>query len=165
MQNLTGTWAHVCLTMDASDYHNAPQIYVNGTQQLITTIQAPSGTMVDDSPGVFIIGNAATRVQDYLGFALNSVIKDVRVYNRILQPSEIADLASHQNTYTNVPDGLVLQLAGEKTEDIANFLGLALTSDKRVIDNVYGTRALPSYSPTGTGNYQLFGVDPTLSSY
>lgn len=164
VSNLTGTWAHIAVTMDASSPLNDPIFYVNGVSVPITEIDTPAGSLVDDSDALLMIGNFATRPSDNLGYALNALTKDTRVYNRVCSPDEVLTIAANPNNYFTVPRGLVFQGMAVKTEELSDYVGQPIVSTMFLIDNMFGVRCPATYNTT-QASYQLKGADPSLSSY
>jgi hypothetical protein len=83
-----GTWTHVVVTWTGSATGNTIHIYLNGTEvasYLATT--NGSGTRNDDSAGALNIGNNGAQDRTF-----NGILDEVRVYNRVLTPSEVAAL-------------------------------------------------------------------------
>ncbi|MBW2703091.1 MAG: hypothetical protein JRF33_19885, partial [Deltaproteobacteria bacterium] len=78
----SGVWLHVACTYDRNG--GAMRIYFDGTENA-------AGSLADDDPGSFgiVLGNRLDRSDYYSG-----VLDDIRIYDRVLEPSEIADLAS-----------------------------------------------------------------------
>ena len=81
-----GSWHHVAFTYDSSNTGNVPIFYIDGVAQTLTTKTSPAGAQTDNA-GTGYIGNRGT-VDRYL----NGLIDDVRIYNRILTPTEISAL-------------------------------------------------------------------------
>jgi hypothetical protein len=162
---LTGTWAHIAVTMDATNANNSPIIYVNGSPVGIERIgSTPSGTMVDDSDAVLMIGNFNTRPADSLLYDLKCVVDDARMYSVALTPYEVAVLASKRNNYFAVTRGLVFQAMAVKSGTEGDSYNQPLDSDLTLIDNMYGLRLKTTYS-TLQPSYQLKGANPYLSSF
>lgn len=83
-----GTWTHVVATWTGSATGNTIHIYLNGTEvasYLATT--NGSGTRNDDSAGALNIGNNGAQDRTF-----NGILDEVRVYNRVLSPAEVAAL-------------------------------------------------------------------------
>ena len=89
-----GTWYHVVLT-----YQNRTQnIYVNGvlTAGSFSPVGDSDGN-VDSGTGNLTVGDLGTRGNYFTG-----LIDDVRIYNRVLSATEIANLYKSAVTKTNV---------------------------------------------------------------
>ena len=79
-----GSWYHVVVTRDASGLAN---FYVNGS--LSGTPNQPTGTPLAGT-GSVKIGNSQNQAH-----AIDGTLDDVRIYNRVLSPSEVSDLYSY----------------------------------------------------------------------
>ena len=84
----TGAWYHVAASYDRSSFANLPALYINGLKLAPNTITSPSGTQPPYS-GTGYIGNKSGLTR-----AWNGLTDDLRLYNRILDDSEILALAS-----------------------------------------------------------------------
>lgn len=82
-------WHHVFITYNGSGIEDGVQIFVNGIRQSERTIssKALTGTIRNDVP--MIIGARSNGSS-----ASNLLVNDVRVYDTLLAPSEIAQIAS-----------------------------------------------------------------------
>jgi hypothetical protein len=143
-------WVHVVITMDVSVNTNDPSIVINGSTQTLTETSTPSGSRVSEFGVNLVIGNWKTATQDY-SRSFAGKIKDVRVYNSILQASDILAL---YNSGTHDPDlvlnsDLVFQAFVVKTEQLADYVDATLSSDMKVRDAFLGTVGTPVGSPIG----------------
>jgi hypothetical protein len=164
LQAVINQWVHLAVTYDNSSTSNDPIIYLNGSSQSLTEVVSPSGTVEDDSLENFILGNNLYPSFE-LSYRLRSLIKDVRVYNRILTPTEISTIANNENDYTTVNDSsLLFQGVGVKTERLADYIDNPITPDMKLIDNIYGARGDATYD-TSNPDYQLKGATPDDTSY
>ncbi|MBW1810495.1 MAG: serine hydrolase [Deltaproteobacteria bacterium] len=79
---VSGAWVHVACTYDRNG--GAMRIYLDGAENA-------SAAMADDDPGAFglVLGNRLDRADHFFG-----ILDDLRIYDRVLEPTEIADLAS-----------------------------------------------------------------------
>jgi len=84
---ILGTRNHVGISFDKDSTNNAPLFFVNGTNEAVTTLQAPSGaTFISDSSTLLAIGNnAASTLNPFVGR-----IDDVVIY------TSTANIASAQ---------------------------------------------------------------------
>lgn len=161
MTGSAGIWKHVALTYDSSSDLNVPQFYVDGLLVASVTTAAPNGTADTDADANLVLGN-----MNYVGWEFlyrhNGYLKDFRMYNRILPQSEIVEMASNPNNYTNVRDGLVWQGPCVKDEDFGNLTGTVLYPSNLIIDNVYGIRGTPHWNiPSGTA-FAIRVFDPNF---
>lgn len=85
-----GVWIHVAASFDADARRPFPRLYINGRRQVVGTqdLAAPQGGFALDGDTGFI-GN-----REALDRAFDGLIDDVRIYNRILDPAEVAALAA-----------------------------------------------------------------------
>ena len=108
----TGVWHHVAVTYDNTSAAADPIFYVDNVVQAITEVNAPVGAAADDSDAELILFNnsfdpLAYVGKDYLFDTIENIsMKNVRIYSRILQPSEIADLYNIP-TGNTIIDGLL----------------------------------------------------------
>jgi hypothetical protein len=92
MQTQRGRWAHIAATVDGNDANNVT-FYLNG--QDVGTGTCTLGTNIANT---LVIGN--TQNANWSNEAFNGELDEVRIYNRALEPNEIAYLAD-----TTTPDG------------------------------------------------------------
>jgi RNA polymerase sigma-70 factor (ECF subfamily) len=88
-----GAWQHVALTYDNSSVANVPTFYLNGVRVATVVGTQPSGSVSPDAASALVLGNADIPVRSFDG-----AIDDVRIYNRILDASEIQALVDHVST-------------------------------------------------------------------
>ncbi len=81
-----GTWNHVIVTFDESSSTNKPVFYINGVLASSTTAYNPTGTATTNTDR-YIIGNRGDTTRTFDG-----KIDDVRIYNRIVTPTEVQTL-------------------------------------------------------------------------
>src|SRR5690606_14788498 len=103
LTGLEDEWHHIAMSYTdlAGD---DPKVYLDGVQIPLTETASPSGDAVDYSNANLMLGNVNIP-SDELPYNFNGYIKDVRIYNRILTPSEVLLLASDENGWHLVPDG------------------------------------------------------------
>lgn len=87
---IDGNKKHIAVTWNLAS--NTIAIYVNGISQTLTTVDAPGTVTAMDSATPTEIG--ANAIQSSRGFFLTGKIDDIRLYNRVLTPPEIRQLAS-----------------------------------------------------------------------
>ena len=116
-----GQWFHVAVTYNASADFAEPKIYVDGASVPVATQEPPPGSRVTAS-GLGYIGDngdpGLTRNWDGL-------IDEVRLYNRILAPSEVAALASG-NSFASAP---VVNAGGDISVNAASIVTLQGKAD------------------------------------
>jgi len=126
------TWAMITVTRDitSSPLEN-PLMYINGSSVTVNISNAPVGSKHDETGIPFFIGNLKSPAYDY-SWPFGGLIKDVRMYNRVLTSTEITDL------YNGIPvtDGLVFQGPCIKTSEATTLDGQTLTIDNKVLDNI-----------------------------
>ncbi len=81
-------WTHVCVTYSNSSTANDPIFYIDGTVVSATEVNAPSGTVTDDSTFNAVIGSYGPG----MGAFFDGRLDEVRVYNRIFTAAEIKNL-------------------------------------------------------------------------
>jgi hypothetical protein len=138
-----GAWYHVAVTRDESGTGlAAAKLYINGVSQTITTLSAPVGLPQSIEGAPLTIGNIYDNATP-----LNGLIKDVRIYNRILTAAEIAAIYAEGAGGTGVTSGMIFQGPVVHTGDLAYFTDHTLLSTDRLLDNIYGAIGKPSGSP------------------
>jgi len=151
-------WVHIVATRDSSNRLNQPIIYIGGTAQNLTEEVVQSEATPDETGVGFFIGNMKTATVDYT-WPFDGLIKDARVYNRILTATEAATLAAGGA----VTDGLVFQSFCVRTKQLPYYTGKSLTSEDKLLDNVFGVVGSPHGSPiTGV---KLIGADDGIGVY
>jgi hypothetical protein len=83
-----GVWVHVAVSYDSSRTDIAPQFYINGSLRPTTRRVTPVGNPIPNA-GVGAIGNSVLLDRGWDG-----QIDEVRIYNRLLTPSEILAIAA-----------------------------------------------------------------------
>ena len=83
------TWQHVAIVFDNSSDLNDPLLYIDGVAQTVTETSTPSGTRLSDSGITLTMGNY------FIDFSrtFDGLLDDVRIYDRMLTDTEIAELA------------------------------------------------------------------------
>jgi hypothetical protein len=94
----TGVWSHVLATWDGSTNASNVHIYVNGVETTYALTSNGSGTRGSDSANSLNIGDCCSA-------NINSILDDVRVYNRILSATEITALYNYTGGSTCSPEG------------------------------------------------------------
>ncbi|MER3316657.1 MAG: LamG-like jellyroll fold domain-containing protein [Allomuricauda sp.] len=105
-----GEWVHIAFTI-ASDKST---IYFNGTEVLSSAMSAPIDWTGCDT---FTIG-AGGPTFDYWGHASdNSIMDDLRFYNKALSPEEVAEVFGGEVTPKNYGSTLYMPFDGSNVED------------------------------------------------
>ena len=84
------TWQHIAVAYDASSTANDPTIYLNGSPLLVTRVDTPSGSVRSDASINLRLGNYAGGTTH----TFDGKIDDARIYDRMLDSTEIADIAA-----------------------------------------------------------------------
>jgi len=79
-----GTWSHVSATWDGSTQAAQVHIYVNGVEATYSISQDGRGVRMSDAAMPLLIGNRGDLTRGFEG-----AIDDVRIYNRVLTPTDI----------------------------------------------------------------------------
>jgi len=116
------TWHHVAISYDNSDIANDPIIYIDGISQTLAEAATPSGTADDDSAENLAIGNLSATVTDR---AFDGAIADARIYDRILDATEIEIIANGHGV-DGIITGMVARLP---LDDAADVSGQDLVAD------------------------------------
>jgi hypothetical protein len=140
-------WHHVVITRDTTVISNPPTIYIDGSPVAITENTSPSGTLKTTYGSTLNIGN----IKDVLGsnYPFNGSIMDVRIYNRLLSASEVTTL--YNGGVVNpliVTNGLQFQAFCIRCTDINLYISGSLSSENKLLDNIYGTVGTVSGNPT-----------------
>jgi hypothetical protein len=159
-----GQWVHCVITIDNSSVANDPIIYIDGGSLGVAEIIAPSGTLSSQYGYLKYFGKA-----DYVNTGLVGIIKDYRIYNRILSAGEVSTLFSEGAGGTGVSStGLLFQGPCVRTRDLTYYTGHTMTADDRLIDNIYGVTGSASGTPvTAPINYYVLtpaSLDTYISS-
>lgn len=141
-------WVMITVTYDSSSASNDPVFYINGSSVAITEFETPSGTVPDETGNRMIIANRVYPGFDY-EYGFHGKIKDLRIYDRILSAAEITTLYN-SGTVNNalVTDGLVFQGPAVRTSEYADYIDEVLTTDQKIIDNIFGAVGTPNVDLT-----------------
>jgi hypothetical protein len=86
-----GSWQHIAIAYDASSTANDPVVYLDGSPVPVTRVDTPSGTLrTDVAINLRLGGHASATAQN----VFDGKIDDARIYDRILDAAEIADIAA-----------------------------------------------------------------------
>lgn len=161
LAGMNGAWHHVAMVYDDTYATNDPILYLDGAPLTLHEADTPEGTAVPYGSADLIVGNLNV-VGAVYPYNFNGYIKDIRIYDRLLSADEVSQLASDNDNYLLVPDGLVFQAPAVKTEDYGMITGTVLYPDDKLIDNIYGVRGTPSWNfPSGTA-YGIKAYDPNF---
>lgn len=86
---IENAWTHMVVTYDNSSVSNTPVVYINGTLVTVTAITAPVGSVLADD-ATMSIGNNSGGTRNW-----NGKISYTRAWSRILNRSEVIDLAAN----------------------------------------------------------------------
>jgi hypothetical protein len=166
-QSVTGTfpadseWHHVLVTLDATTV--TPLAYIDGANAPLTETVVHSGLPRDETNVPLVIGNEHTATFDY-NVPFNGRIKDVRIYNRILTASEIAELynGGTQSYDVGSHDGLKFwaNFVFKDFGDQDSLEGQVFTPDEKLIDNVFKVAGTPHGSVTASENAWVLRTTP-----
>lgn len=87
-----GAWHDVIVTYDATSTSNTPSIYIDGVSKTVTTIQAPSGSLVTGT-GPYYVGNNDTSGNPWDG----GIARVAMWQSKILSAQEVSAL--HNGAY------------------------------------------------------------------
>ncbi|MCZ6868102.1 MAG: hypothetical protein O7G84_01200 [Gammaproteobacteria bacterium] len=134
-------WMHLVLTYNADSASNNPIFYVDGVAETTTEFGTPTGTRESDADSNMLIGNFDGDAQR----CVDGQIEDLRLYNRILPPSEILDLFT-LNGGDGIVDGRIFHLP------LDGIVGHAGASEfaSGTLDEVSSSTTLTMNVPTGT---------------
>jgi hypothetical protein len=140
-------WQHVCLTYDNTTSAADPLLYVDGVPVAMTETGTPSGTTDDDGDCPLVLfnipPNPATSDRYYYDTIHDVSIKDVRIYNRILNSDEIAELAAGENDWNTVQDGLKFCGPVAPIDNTADYIGDTIENDDWMLDIVHQAAGIP----------------------
>jgi len=138
------TWVHVAVTRDIStDRTTPPIIYIDGTVQELTTNIAPDGeTTIIETAYRYMLGNIYNFYFKYVR-PFDGLIKDARIYNRVLSEAEVQSLAAAGT----VTSGLLFQAPAVYDADVAEFTDKTLAETDKVIEGVVQRVGTPHGSP------------------
>lgn len=135
------TWYHVLYTMDIDGAVSAPEIWVDGVNQVPIVEDFAPGAGVPDTEGVpFVVGNWYGN--GAYNFPAIGQLKYCEVWDRILTDAEIGTVYAAAG-FGSVEDGLVFQGPCVKTKELADFEDATLTADDVLLDNMYGAVGVP----------------------
>lgn len=144
-------WYHVVVTYDVRNYPASPIAYVNGALVAWSSSSITGGGAMLDETGIStIIGNENTSFKPYTDRAFNGIIKDARIYDRILSAAEVTTLYnSGVPNAALVTEGLVFQAFAVRTKELSQYVNITLTDALKVLDNMFGAVGTPHGAPIG----------------
>jgi hypothetical protein len=84
---------------------------------------------------------------------LNGIIKDMRIYNKILGQAQVTQLYNSgtpdPTILTSPADGLLFQAPAVPTDRLSSYINQPLGSTLKVRDNIFGYIGTPNDSPVG----------------
>ena len=139
----TTSWQHIVCTYNGSSTANDPIFYINGISAGCTEDSTPSGALSDDSANKVNI----CRRED-IGMHVDGRTEDVRIFNRILTPSEAAILAAG---YRGPLGGEVMWLPMDGARATPVFDGATLAVNTNYLNDVSGNgnHGNPTGNPLG----------------
>lgn len=138
----------VVITHDTTlDPAEDPIIYLDSVISALTATGAGAGTEVDMTGNTLQVGNMLTpSTIYYLGFP--GRIHSIREFGKILTQAEVNTLfAAGKDDVDSITDELIFQIFNIHTKDQAHFTDLAMGSEDRIIDNIYGLIGTPHAGP------------------
>jgi len=152
-----GSLVHLVLTQNVSVWSPSPAqpiLYKNAVSQTFNAVgsNTPGGTRTPETGQHFVMGNlyeaGAELTATWLG-----LIKDLRVYNKILSSSEVTQLYNSgtpdATILTSPESGLVFQAPVVSTDRLSSYINQPLNINLKVRDNVFGFIGTPNDSPIG----------------
>jgi len=122
----------VAVTRDRTTYTNVPEMYIDGAAQVVTEVVPPNAYVPGEEGTTLEIGNLHNL---YMAYPFEGYIKNVRIYNVVLTPAEVADLAAG----VNITRGLVFYGPNVKTKNLTYFDNKLLDENNDgLIDDMYG---------------------------
>jgi hypothetical protein len=163
MSGIHNQWVHLGVTLDNVGTFQ-PIFYVNGVQKPLTVDSAPTGLLDDDSGINFMVGNSLFPGSEY-AYNLDGLMKDVRVYDRIVTSGEMLQLAQNDNDYTLVTDGLILNGFFVRDFRYDDYVPHPISPEMKILDKIYKTPAVAHYLVTESNSNAIKGADPEAVSY
>jgi hypothetical protein len=153
-------WHHVVVTYDNTTATADPIVYVDGVSKTITEFSTPSGTSDSDSDCPVILFSTPrnpTLAEEYEEWNRHGSLKDVRIYSKILTQAEVTELASGEDDYTTVQDGLEFNGIFAPRDLIDDYIGDSILADDIVLETVTMAAGTPYNEDTSNTNYILQG--------
>jgi len=133
---LVNTRYHLAFTFGAFNViASNPIIYINGVAVTTTEDFTPSGTHGGEIGADLVLGNIPG-----WEYPFDGKIEDVRAYNVVLTPTEIATLFADGAHGDGVTRGMVFHGPNVRTVDLDYYEDHTMVSTDRLIDNMYQFR-------------------------
>jgi hypothetical protein len=155
-----GVWSFVTVTWTGSTTATSSHMYVNGTEVSYSFSGNGSGSRLSDASGNLYIGNNYGTPSS----SFNGLIDDVRIYNRVLTPTEISTLSSGGTCITLGTCTTAAQLEYDTTAgtykycDGTNWVEIGANSTGW-LDGVCATAAAIEYDATNNALIACDGAD------
>lgn len=158
-------WRHVALTYDNTTDTADPLLYIDGVLTAMTETGTPTGTSDDDRDAPLILFNMTpdplNPAETYSYNTLHDVLmKNVRIYNRILSQTEITALAASADDYLIIQEGLVFQGIYAPQDNIDDYINDMILADDLVLETVRGYAGRPYNTDTSSSTETLYGLTP-----
>lgn len=142
---------HLAASYDNSSISNTPTLWINGVSQSVNVVQSPSGTLQTPANGTISVGQQVNGTYPFIG-----KIEDVRIYNRILNGSDISSIynGGSPTSFETNDNGLVFHapmLIGTGITPPWN--GTILAAGNKIIDRINCVQGTPAGSPVGTADF------------
>jgi len=151
------TLVHIVITQNQSVWSNGPAnptMYKNAVAQSFNPVglNVPSGTRTLETGGHIVMGNLYEAGGAFTA-PLNGIIKDMRIYNKILSQAQVTQLYNSgvpdATILTSPEDGLLFQAPAVPTDRLSSYINQPLGSTLNVRDNIFGYIGTPNDSPVG----------------
>jgi hypothetical protein len=156
-------WYHVALTYDNSTDTADPKIYVNGSLVTTVEIEIPSGTSDDDADCPVMLFNIApdpATLDEYFYDSVNDVVlKDIRIYNYILSPTEVSNLYTlSEDDHDYAQDGLMFAAPFAPSDNIDDYINDQILEQDWILDGIYRAAGIPYNETTTSSATTLYGL-------
>jgi len=138
------------ISYDKGSTSNDPIFYINGAPVATTEISAPTGSFTETNTANAIIGT----INDGGYYTFDGIIRDIRIYNRILTAAEIAQIYSARGR-DNIRNGLVFCPFLNGAAGLQVFDGATLAAGNTIVDPCSGAVGVPAGNPVGVGETYL----------
>ena len=155
----TGVWKHVAVTYNATTV--APNFFIDGTSQTVTTIFAPTGINVSDAGSTIEFGSLTDAVAANVStWLLEGSLEDWRMYDSILTNAQIATLAAG---YRDALGGEVAWFTFEDADGVTVWDGVSVSTGSAIIPD----KSVNSNTgtPQGTGMTYRASAAPRMAGY